>query len=811
MTLSVRRFPMKWATALLVVVVCVLGAVAYWARLSRGQVSHPTHPDQQTTALPGGIRTPAYEPLTGPRFTGANVVVITIDTLRRDHLAPYAARFETVGASRLAREGVVFDHAVSHVPLTLPSHTALFTGLYPPHNAVRDNGGFVLARDATTLAGRLLANGYATAGFVSSYVLHSRWGIGQGHQTYDDSFDYAGLEGRDLTDVERSAGPAVDAAVTWLRQPRRGERPFYLWVHLYDPHEPYTPPDEYRRRAPTAYAGEVMYADSQAARLLDALDAVGLRRNTLVVYLSDHGESLGDHGEPTHGIFVYGATLDVPLIITLPVGSRSNWPALTLAGRRVNRLARLVDVMPTVLDVVGLPVPPGLDGVSLLPMMARAGVSASGAGPRSSAPGQEEDTSRSSALAGPVSYAETYYPRFHHGWSELVAVETQRWKFVRAPRQELYDLRADPKELHDVSAQHPRVAATLAAHLDAMHLVAAGKEPMPARIDPEAVARLRALGYVSGAESTGQRRQGPRPDPKDKLPLLQQLLQAQALGDEGRLDDAARRLQELVRKDPDNPAVLLALSSVQFRRKDLSAAVAAARRAVALDPESALAVLDLAFAYQAAGHADEAASGFERVLALDPENLKALVNLGDIHYARGQREKAFDLYQRAAGVAPRFALVQMNRGSLALELKRLDVAEQALKQAVALGGNQPSLHFNLGVLADQRGQRAVAEREYRAEVAAYPESFEAWVNLGLLERRAGNVDAAMADFERAATAQPGGFAAPYLLAETLSGLGRRQEAERWAREALRRSPNEPRVLQLLRRLQGAGSRAPASR
>ncbi len=227
---------------------------------------------------------------------------------------------------------MVFEHAVSQVPLTLPSHTSIFTGLYPPHHTIRDNGGFVLGKDITTLATRLQAAGYRTAGFVSSYVLHSRWGIGQGHETYDDSFDYAGLERRALTDVERPAGPVVDAALAWLRQPKRAERPFYLWVHLYDPHEPYEPPEEYRRRAPSAYAGEVMYADAQAARLLDALDALGLRRNTMVVYLSDHGESLGEHGEPTHGIFLYGATLDVPLIIAPPAGSALDAPPPRAAG-----------------------------------------------------------------------------------------------------------------------------------------------------------------------------------------------------------------------------------------------------------------------------------------------------------------------------------------------------------------------------------------------------------------------------------------------------------------------------------------------
>jgi choline-sulfatase len=798
-----RWLKTAWVATTLVAVVCLAVVVATRSRVSKTARGFSA-PVPQASPLPGGVRTPEYAPLAGPRFARANVVLVTIDTLRRDHLAPYGAPFETVAASRLAREGVLFEDAVSQVPLTLPSHASLLTGLYPRRHAVRDNGGFVLGQGTETLAERLLGQGYRTAGFVGSYVLHSRWGIAQGYETYDDSFDYSGFESRSLTDVERPAGSVVDRALEWLRAKRRGERPFHLWVHLYDPHEPYAPPDEYRRRAPTAYAGEVMYADAQVARLLDALDALGLRRNTVIVYLADHGESLGEHGESTHGIFLYGSTLNVPLIFAPPPGAGIGSPPLALAGRRVRGLARLVDVTPTILDLVGLPVPAGLDGTSLLPMLAheRAPTVASALiGSPPAAAGSDDDPP--DALAGPVSCAETYYPRFHYGWSELFAVETERWKLVRAPRSELYDLRSDPQELHDVSGDHPRVAATLAAHLEATQALKAGDEPTPGKIDPEALERLKALGYVGVNDATATsaaRRQGPRPDPKDQLPLLHALLEAQALRDAGRLDDARRRLEELVRKDSENPGVHLALSSVYFRQKNAPAAVAAARRAVELDPESAVAVLDLAFAYQAQGRMEEAATGFERVLQLDPENLKALVNLAEIQDARGEREKAFGLYQRAAAVSPRLALVQVNRGNLALETNRLDVAEEALRAAVALGASPPGLHFNLGVVAEQRGRAAAARREYRIEVDAHPESFKAWVNLGLLERQAGSVDAALAAFEQAARAQADEMAGPYLMAETLAGRGRRAEAERWAREALRRSPNDPRAQQLVGRL-----------
>ena len=764
-----------------------------WAYFARQPPPQPAA--HAVTEQLAAIRQPAYAPVAAGRFNRANVVVISVDTLRRDHLAPYGARFDTNAATRLAREGAVFEHAVSQVPLTLPSHTSLFTGLYPPRHAIRDNG-FVLEPAATTLAERLLASGYATAGFVSSYVLHSRWGIGQGHQVYDDSFDYRGLEHRSLIDVERPATAVVDAAVTWLKQPKRGSSPFYMWVHLYDPHDPYTPPEAFRRAAPSAYAGEVMYADHEVNRLLDTLDALGLRRNTLIVYLADHGEALGAHGEPTHGVFLYGDTLDVPLIVAPPNGQTVPTLTLALNGRRVQGLSRLVDVMPTVLDLTGLTVPAGLDGVSLLPMIVHE--TSMGATFSSEKPGSE--TANVSTIAGPFSYAETYYPRFHYGWSELFSVETTRWKFVKAPRPELYDLAADPKQTHEISAQHPGIAAALSAQLDASSPNVGKAAPAPPRLDPEATARLRSLGYISGGESRAQEQTGPRPDPKDKMPLLQELLRAQSLGDAGQFDAAAQILDTLARREPENPAVHLALSSVYLRRGDAQAAVGAARRAVALDPESPIGILNLAFAYQAAGRVDDAATGFQRVLALDSGNVKALVGIAEIFRQRGSREQAYAYYQRAVAAAPTFASIHTGLGIVALELNQRDVATKALNRAVALGDTQAGLHFNLGVLAEQRRDVAQAIREYRVEVEVHPEAYEAWVNLGLVERQRGNREAALAAFERAASARADAFVGPYLLAETLAQAGRPAEAKRWADEALRRGPNEPRVKELVARI-----------
>ena len=472
----------------------------------------------------------------------------------------------------------------------------------------------------TTLAERFLAAGYRTAGFVSSYVLHARWGIAQGHETYDDPFDYAGLESRALTDVERPAGPVVDAALAWLRQPRRADRPFYLWVHLYDPHDPYEPPEEYRRKAPTPYAGEVMYADAQVGRLLDALDTLGLRRNDRgrLPFRPRRVARRARRADPRHlplrrlarRAADHRAAAGAPS--ARPLSARPARPGPRAPGGRdadrprPRRAAGAVGARRR---------EPAADGGAR-----GSGRNRIGAPPTADAP---------DALAGPVSYAETFYPRFHYNWSEL-RVETARWKSCarRGPSSTTSSrIRRSSRRLGRAPGgrRHPLEAPRLDEPADE------GAEPAPAKLDPDAQARLQALGYVSGAESGSRRRTGPRPDPKDGLPFLDELLRAQTMRDAGRLDEAAGAPRSARAEGPGQPGgVRDALHGLRPAQGP-DGAIAAARAPVGSIPESVVAVLDLAMAFRGAGRADEATTGFERVLALEPGNLKALLNLGEIH------------------------------------------------------------------------------------------------------------------------------------------------------------------------------------
>jgi len=403
------------------------------------------------------------------------VVLITLDTTRADRLSPYGFGDAHMPAlDRLAREGVVFDQATTVAPLTLPAHASLLTGLLPPHHRVRDNASAPLGNDHVTLAEVLAARGYRTAAFVGSAVLDPDRGLRQGFQEYGgisrDTSNPLAPVGRGL---QRPAGAVMDDAVRWLATVDHA--PFLLWTHLYDPHRPYEAPEPFASRH-DPYVAEIVYADSQIGRVLDALDRRHLLDRVVVIVAADHGESLGDHRERDHGVFLYESVLRVPLILRAP----GVHPA------RVATVVRLTDVMPTILDLLGLPVPP-LDGISLLATLN----------------GQPADRD---------AYAESLYPR-RHGWAPLFSLRSDRFKFIDAPRPELYDLHLDPFEERNILEQRQELAAALRTRLRSL------EQPQPATgarvpVDAELHARLAALGYVAGGAPEIHPGDPHLPDPK---------------------------------------------------------------------------------------------------------------------------------------------------------------------------------------------------------------------------------------------------------------------------------------------------------
>jgi arylsulfatase A-like enzyme len=404
----------------------------------------------------------------------ANLIVVTLDTTRADRLPAYGfAGVKTPATDRLASEGVVFDNAETVAPLTLTAHASLFTGLYPPHHGVRDNVAAPLSAAHVTLAEILRAHGFRTAAFVGSIVLAQDRGLARGFDVYGDGARTGAPAPR-----RRSADDVIDEALDWIRRLDHG--PFFLWIHLYDAHAPQTLPVEFRRAYGDSYEGAIAYMDAQIGRLLDVLEQRRLFATSAVVIAGDHGESLGEHGEREHGIFLYEGATHVPLVVCAPG---------VIPGRAAT-VTSLADVLPTVLDVFGIAAPGVLDGRSLAPVF------------------------RGMPLPERAVYAESMYAK-RFGWTPLRMMRDADFKYIAAPRPELYDLRADPFEQRDISSERPRLAAALRARLAAIEIGAATEDTAAASIDEETVRRIAALGYVSGGPSPAAGDRGL--DPKDYI------------------------------------------------------------------------------------------------------------------------------------------------------------------------------------------------------------------------------------------------------------------------------------------------------
>ncbi|MCG8461447.1 MAG: sulfatase-like hydrolase/transferase, partial [Holophagales bacterium] len=452
---------------------------------------------------------------------GRPVVLITLDTTRADVLEPYGGPVSTPALAALARRGVVFERAYSVAPITLVAHASLLSGLYPPEHGVRNNGLHEVPEEVDTLAELLAAEGYHTGAFVSASVLERRYGLDQGFHRYDDDLS-AGRERHRYMVPDRPAGAAVDSALEWLGSLPVKE-PFFLWLHLYDPHAPYSPPEPFRERyADRPYQGEIAYMDTQIARLLEH-PKIG--PEAVVAVVGDHGESLGEHGEQTHAILAYDSTLHVPFLLQVPGA---------VTGTRVPAPVSHVDVLPTLLAAVGFASPAELRGRNLL------------------APAQADSPP-------PLIYSETYLPYYSYGWSKLKAVRRGLLKYIDAPEPELYDLHADPRELSNQHAHQPGAAHDLARDLAELE-AAIGDPERESRheLDADSEEKLRSLGYLSAG--TVRESPGGRLDPKHMVHLHTGLERARRLAGDGLWELAERQLRTVLEEDAHNLAALLELA-----------------------------------------------------------------------------------------------------------------------------------------------------------------------------------------------------------------------------------------------------------
>lgn len=542
---------------------------------------------------------------------GFNVVLVTLDTTRADRIGCYGyAGASTPSIDTLAEAGVRFADAVSVVPMTLPAHASIMTGDYPPKHGVRDNGTYRLAAEHETLAERLKTHGYTTAAFIAAFVLDRRYGMDQGFEVYDDVITTeAGAPQGELLNPQRTGDKVVDAAASWLDAYRQSntQRPFFAWIHLFDPHTPYAAPEPYRSRyAHNPYDGEVAFMDLQIGRFVRKLEALNLADNTLVVLVGDHGEGLGDHGESTHSLLIYESTIHVPLIF--------HSPRIIPGGLVIqDRVASIVDIVPTLLELIGLP-EANCDGRSLL---------------------------------GPTGtdhreiYVETLAPKLNHGWSPLFALRRHGDKYIEAPTPEYYDLVSDPAERTNLWTHEPEEMKLLADHLASLMKRFEGLQPTDdavAELDREALDKLAALGYLRGATPADDEL---FPDPKEMIALMdRQVTQASALVGAGRAKEAIPLIEELLKAAPHDASLWSLLSVAQTKDSMLDAAIASRLRAIDLQPNDALSWVALANLQLPKGDVEAWAISLAEAERLEP-------NLGAIFISRALRALHAQQYAEA--------------------------------------------------------------------------------------------------------------------------------------------------------------------
>ena len=680
-------------------------------------------------------------------------MVVTFDTTRADHLACYGHDgVRTPVLDDLAAAGVLFEQALAPIPITLPSHASLMTGKVPFAHGVRDNGLFVLGDEQTTLAEALRAEGYRTAAAIGAYPLLGRFGIGQGFELFDDhvASRYEDLYGERVFPKERlffderQAARVNEAVLPWLEEHHRD--PFFLWVHYFDPHHPHEPPPPYDQiYAHDLYLGEIAYADESLGTLLDQLRRLGVWDRTLVVFTSDHGEGRGEHDESTHSLLLYESTLHVPLIVKVPGGA---------AGTRVSQRVGIVDVLPTVLDLLDLPLPEGLQGESLRPHL------------------EGQPSSRPRAL-----YAETLSPRLTRNWGELRALVHGDYKYVHGPRPELYDLARDPRELSDLMAERPDTAAGLRDHLEsylATHAVTGLDSSVD--VDSETARRLAALGYLQASgDRVGPIEEVLRDDgdpPQDHAGTITVYSQAKNLLFQDRPLQALEFIRSLLRGDADNPHYLELLANAELKlgRSD-----------------EALAILE---------RLESSPSGYP-----PPEDV--LVKAADILMTRGEVDRAYEKYRQAEALEPtargsfRLARIHALRGEAYDELR-------FLAKALELDPAFVPARLDLAVRHAVSGELDEAEAQLTRALEDHPYFARTFYNYGALLVQAGRRQEAVGYLRRATELEPGYLQAHYALVEVLVGLGDREAARRHF-ESLERLAPASREARLARDLMGSAA------
>jgi arylsulfatase A-like enzyme/predicted Zn-dependent protease len=693
----------------------------------------------------------ASAPVSGP------IIVISVDTLRADHLPAYGyTKVKTPAIDALAADSTVFERAYSHAPQTLPAHASLLSGQLPFETGVRDNVGFSVKPDVRMLPQMLRERGFTTGGVVSAYVLRKETGISQGFDFFDGEMPPSSPE-LSIGQVQRDGGQSEQIAEHWLDS--IGTARAFLFLHLYEPHKPYAPPERFSAFAP--YDGEIAYTDEIVGRLLKYLKTHQLYDRSTIILLSDHGEGLGDHGEQEHGLFVYDEAIHVPLIIK----QESN----AGAGRRIADLVQHIDLVPTILDLVKAPGAANLRGRSLKPIL--------------------EGTAK---LTPATIYSEALYARYHFGWSELTALTDERYRYIKAPREELYDLAHDPHERTNIAEERPQPRQALRSALDR---VAGGATiQSPSTISAEARERLQALGYVGAQTDISAQPGSTLPDPKDKREVLERYRAAVDFASQRKWPQAIALLQQILRNEPEMADVWSQLAVFATRLDRFDLAVDAYKHYIALKPNEPTAYIGAAAGLLKLRKLDEAretASLAADVADEKDHRSKASAHemLAKIALAKHDPDTAREEAELARAEDPTLPLPIFIDARLLYDQGKYEDAlpgfVQAIDELKKSGTLQiTELHFYAADTLARLERYPEAEREFIAELKYFPQNIRARGGLAMLYQASGKPEAAsrMLDDMVRITPTPDSYA---LSARLNSMFGNRKQAESVKAEARR--------------------------
>ncbi len=658
-----------------------------------------------------------------------NILLITIDTLRPDRISCYSdAHVKTPNVDSLAETGVLFSKAFAHTPTTLPSHTNILLGTTPLYHGVHDNSNFIVIDEFVTLAEHLKSNGYSTGAFVGAFPLDSRFGLTQGFDVYDDN--YGSKSAQEFTYVERKAEVVVDRAVEWLKGQRN---PWFLWIHCFDPHQRYDPPEPFKSQHKHPYDGEVAYVDFALGKLLDYLEENNLADETSIIFTGDHGESLGEHGESTHGYFAYNSSIWVPLIISSP----------GIKPATVVQEVCHIDIFPTVCDILRIEKPSFIQGVSLLPAL------------------------RGRKLPPRAIYFESLYPHYSRGWAPLRGFIEGDRKFIDSPIPEFYDLTKDFDELENLAPKEK-----LSKHISKLEQLmeeqsveteTASKQ----QIDREALQKLRSLGYVSSPQTLKKEKYTPRDDLKTLLPFQDKLTRAMGVYHSGRIDEGVRLLEEIIEERKDFDHAYSYLATLYKEQRKLREAVNVLRQGLEHNPSSYTIISTYGIFLVEVGQFDAAIEILGQGLAIIDYDPELWNYMGVAYWSKGDFQNALEAYQKALSLDSNYPIVFNNLGSLYLSRFNQSKSSgdhrnalQNFKKAIELDPTYASAYNGLGSAYGQAGDMDAAIFCWEKAVELKPDYGYPLYNLGLSYLAKGNNRKALEYFQRYKEAHYNRLSAP---------------------------------------------------